>query len=166
MRTSRFYFFIFTALPMLLIVATLILGLLIALALLIRCKKRKRILITGTKGVGKTVLTNQLMNRTFPTVPSLCDYTVVTPEYELTDQRIKKGVKLRNGYDLIVFVFRDEIETVLPGKNVIYVSLGKEGKSLADLVTDKDKKYFVKRGNVFYLNDDLSKIKSIISARV
>jgi len=151
---------------MLLIVATIVLALLAGVILLLRCRKRKRILITGAKGVGKTVLTNVLMNRTYPTVPSLHSYTVSTPEYELTDQRITSEEKMHNGYSLIVFIFANEIDVVLPKKNVIYVSLGKENKSFTDLITNKEQRSLVKRENVFYLNDDPGKIKEIINARI
>lgn len=73
---------------------------------------------------------------------------------------------MHNGYSLIVFIFANEIDVVLPKKNVIYVSLGKENKSFTDLVTNKEQSSLVKRENVFYLNNDPGKIKDIISTRI
>lgn len=145
---------------MILVVLTIIFVVFTSIYWIRKQKKRKSILITGHKSTGKTVLTNYLTDKKHLTVPSLVSYTVMTPKYEITDQRITDR-PIDKKYDLIICMFVSNI-TALDG-NVIYVNLGEKKKEINELVGSDTN---IKNSDVFYLSNDMKNIHAIISKRV
>lgn len=144
---------------MFIIFCTAILILFLSIVFLLRRGRRKKILLTGLKSTGKTTLINFLSGQSFQTVPSLISYTVLTSQYELTESR--EANKLKD-YDLVIILFKNELSIIHSQENIIFVSLGSKKVTTEDLLKDKTQINKIDEKNIFYLNDELENIKSII----
>lgn len=139
---------------LILIILTFIIALITYITLRRRVQK-KSVLITGPKSTGKTILINQILNKTNKTVPTLSNYSIITPHYELSENRhIPDNIR----YNLIIYMFKNKIEKQIHNKNMIYCSLDKEN--------DINKEYFknlkIPSDKIFFLDNQLNKIKNII----